>query len=248
MFDFLAISALPILEGLGFTLLIALSALIIGLILAFIFALLEQSKIKPIAWLISFFVLIIRGLPEIIVVLGISFLIPTLLIVAADGFELPHWLGGFFIQVPISDALFDLPPILFGIIALSLLYAAYGSQTLRGAFKSIPKGQKEAAHTLGLSASRTFFKITLPQIWQHALPGLSNQWLTLLKDTALVSLIGVTDMMKVLINFSSNPAYSSKALLFYLVGALLYLMISIISQKIIQKIELKACQHIQPMN
>lgn len=247
MLPFLSISALPILKGLGLTLFVAFSALIIGLILAFIFALLEQSKFKPLAWLISLFVLVIRGLPEIIVVFGFSFLIPALLILFSDGFMLPNWLGGFLIQIEIPDSLFYLPPVYFGIAALAILYAAYASQTLRGAFKSIPKGQKEAAETLGLSAARTFFKITLPQIWQHALPGLSNQWLTLLKDTALVSLIGVADMMKVLIDFSSNPAYSSKALLFYLVGALIYLMISILSQKIIQRIENRACHHLNSM-
>lgn len=244
MFDFLLISIFPILKGLSFTLLIAFSALVIGITLAFIFALLEQSKIKPIAWFVSFLVLILRGLPEIIIVLGISFLIPALLILISDGFQLPFWLGGFFIKIPISDNLFDLPPVCFGIVALALLYAAYGSQTLRGAFKSIPRGQKEAANTLGLSKSRTFFRITLPQIWQHALPGLSNQWLVLLKDTALVSLIGVTDMMKVLIDFSTNPSYSNKALLFYVIGAFIYFLISIISQKIIYRIELKSCLHI----
>lgn len=244
MLHFFSIGALPILQGLGMTLFIAFSALILGLLCAFLFALLEQCKLKPIAWFFSLFVLVIRGLPEIIVVLGISFMIPALFILFADGFVL----FGHEFQFDVPEALFNLPPFVFGIAALALLYAAYGSQTLRGAFKSVPKGQQEAANTLGLSRKHIFFHITLPQIWQHALPGLSNQWLTLLKDTALVSLIGVTDMMKILMNLSSNPAYASYSLLFYLLGAALYLSISMISQKIITRIEHKTTQHLKPMS
>jgi arginine transport system permease protein len=69
------------------------------------------------------------------------------------------------------------------------------SQTLRGALKAVPQGQWESGQALGLSKAAIFFRLVMPQMWRHALPGLGNQWLVLLKDTALVSLISVNDLM-----------------------------------------------------
>ncbi|MGV2470518.1 ABC transporter permease subunit, partial [Bacillus subtilis] len=74
-------------------------------------------------------------------------------------------------------------------------YASYASQTLRGALKAVPYGQWEAGLALGLTKRTIFFRFIMPQMWRHALPGLGNQWLVLLKDTALVSLISVNDLM-----------------------------------------------------
>lgn len=101
------------------------------------------------------------------------------------------------VQIPVQMDIenFDVSPFLCGVIALSLLYAAYASQTLRGALKAVPVGQWESGQALGLSKSAIFFRLVMPQMWRHALPGLGNQWLVLLKDTALVSLISVNDLM-----------------------------------------------------
>ncbi len=97
------------------------------------------------------------------------------------------------VQMDIEN--FDVSPFLCGVIALSLLYAAYASQTLRGALKAVPVGQWRSGQALGLSKSAIFFPSGDAAVWRHALPGLGNQWLVLLKDTALVSLISVNDLM-----------------------------------------------------
>lgn len=244
MIDFLTDNYLLIFSGLETTLFIAFASLVLGIILAFTFALMENAKFKPLAWFFTLFVMVIRGLPELIVVLSVSFLIPACIIYLGEGITLPQFLGGYELQIDMMEDWYDIDPIYFGIIALALLYGAYASQTLRGAFKAVPQAQRSAAYTLGIGKTRTFFSIVVPQIWQHALPGLSNQWLVLLKDTALVSIIGTTDLLKTFQKFISNPDYSGYALMFFLFAALIYLAIAKISQLVIQRIECYAYRYI----
>jgi histidine transport system permease protein hisQ len=123
-----------------------------------------------------------------------------------------------------------------GVFALSLIFAAYASQTLRGAIQAIAKGQWESGTALGLSKGYTFLHIIMPQVWLHALPGLSNQWLVLLKDTALISLIGVDDLMRQaqLINTNTHQPFT-----WYGIAALIYLLVTLVSQVGIRKLELR---------
>ncbi|WP_392562188.1 arginine ABC transporter permease ArtQ [Orbus sturtevantii] len=241
MFDWLNYF-LPLLEATKTTLFLAVISLVMGLLLAFLFTILESWRCKPIAWLTSTIVTIIRSLPEILVVIAIYNGIPFLLIFLADnvlagGLDLSIPLGFTEFNLHLEITNFDISPILCGIIALSLLYAAYASQTLRGAFKAIPVGQKQAAEILGLSKSRTLLHIIMPQIWRHALPGLGNQWLVLLKDTALVSLITVNDIM---MQTRSIIANTHNPFTWYLIAAAIYLIISLISQRLLQILETKA--------
>lgn len=128
---------------------LAVCALIIGPVLAMIFAVWESAKWRPVAWAGSALVTILRGLPEILVVLFIYFGSSQLLLILSDGFTLN--LG--FVQLPIQVQIenFDVSPFFCGVIALSLLYSAYASQTLRGALKAVPQGQWESGRALGLS-------------------------------------------------------------------------------------------------
>lgn len=121
----------PLASAAGMTVGLAVCALVIGLVLAMLFAVLESVKWRPVAWLATGIVTILRGLPEILVVLFIYFGSSQLLLTLSDGFTIP--LG--FTQIPVQMQIenFDVSPFLCGAIALSLLYAAYASQTLRGA-------------------------------------------------------------------------------------------------------------------
>lgn len=122
------------------------------------------------------------------------------------------------------------------LIFCAIIFASYASQSLRGAIQAIPLGQWESGAALGLSRGYTFVNIVMPQVWRHALPGLSNQWLVLLKDTALVSLIGVHDIMRQteLINTSTHQPFT-----WYGTAALIYLGVTLVSQVIIRKLELR---------
>ncbi|STT43508.1 Arginine ABC transporter [Klebsiella pneumoniae] len=168
-------------------------------------------------------------------VLFIYFGSSQLLLTLSDGFTIP--LG--FTQIPVQMQIenFDVSPFLCGAIALSLLYAAYASQTLRGALKAVPQGQWESGQALGLSKAAIFFRLVMPQMWRHALPGLGNQWLVLLKDTALVSLISVNDLM---LQTKSIATRTQEPFNWYIIAAAIYLVITLLSQYILKRIDQRA--------
>lgn len=197
------------------TLGLAVCSLVLGLFLGMLFAMLEANRFvgKPTA----VFVALLRGLPEILVVLLVYF----------GSSELVELLTGEYVEFGAFGC---------GVFALSLIFAAYASQTLRGAIQAIAKGQWESGTALGLSKGYTFLRIIMPQVWRHALPGLSNQWLVLLKDTALISLIGVDDLMRQaqLINTNTHQPFT-----WYGIAALIYLLVTLVSQIGIRKLELR---------
>ena len=197
------------------TLGLAVCSLVLGLFLGMLFAVLEANRFvgKPTSVLVA----LLRGLPEILVVLLVYF----------GSSELVELLTGEYIEFGAFGC---------GVFALSLIFAAYASQTLRGAIQAIAKGQWESGTALGLSKGYTFLRIIMPQVWRHALPGLSNQWLVLLKDTALISLIGVDDLMRQaqLINTNTHQPFT-----WYGIAALIYLLVTLVSQVGIRKLELR---------
>ena len=196
------------------TLGLAVCSLVLGLFLGMLFAVLEANRFvgKPTAMLVA----LLRGLPEILVVLLVYF----------GSSELVELLTGEYVEFGAFGCV---------VFALSLIFAAYASQTLRGAIQAIAKGQWESGTALGLSKGYTFLRIIMPQVWRHALPGLSNQWLVLLKDTALISLIGVDDLMRQaqLINTNTHQPFT-----WYGIAALIYLLVTLVSQVGIRKLEL----------
>lgn len=225
----------PLASAAGMTVGLAVSALIAGLVLAMIFAGWESVRIKPLAWLGTALVTLIRGLPEILVVLFIYFGASQLLLVLSDGFTLN--LGLFQLPVQVEIENFNVSPFLCGVIALAILYSAYASQTLRGALKAVPQGQWESGQALGMKKSAIFLRLIMPQMWRHALPGLGNQWLVLLKDTALVSLISVNDLM---LQTKSIATRTQQPFTWFLIAAAIYLVITLISQAVLHRIEQRA--------
>ena len=210
-FDFLSLMFTAALMTLG----LAVCSLVAGLLLSMFFAVLEANRVvgKPMAVLVA----LLRGLPEILVVLLVYF----------GSSEVVEMITGEYIEFGAFGC---------GVFALSLIFAAYASQTLRGAIQAIPKGQWESGAALGLSKGYTFLHIIMPQVWRHALPGLSNQWLVLLKDTALISLIGVDDLMRQaqLVNTNTHQPFT-----WYGIAALIYLVVTLVSQVGIRKLELR---------
>ncbi|QTF08057.1 arginine ABC transporter permease ArtQ [Brenneria izadpanahii] len=224
----------PIASAAGMTVGLAISALVLGLILAMLFAVWETSRWKVVGWCGTALVTILRGLPEILVVLFIYFGSSQLLLMLADGFTLNLYLVA--IPVKLNIETFEVSPFLCGVIALALLYAAYASQTLRGALKAVPQGQWESGQALGLTKSAIFIRLIMPQMWRHALPGLGNQWLVLLKDTALVSLISVNDLM---LQTKSIATRTQEPFTWYVIAAAIYLVITLLSQYVLKRIELR---------
>ncbi|MDW8846503.1 arginine ABC transporter permease ArtQ [Erwinia sp. MMLR14_017] len=225
----------PLASAAGMTVGLAVSALVVGLILAMIFAAWESARWRPVAWLGTGLVMLFRGLPEILVVLFVYFGASQLLLTLSDGFTVNLGVISFPIQIAIEN--FDVSPFLCGVIALSILYASYASQTLRGALKAVPQGQWESGQALGMRTAAIFFRLIMPQMWRYALPGLGNQWLVLLKDTALVSLISVNDIM---LQTKSIAARTQEPFTWYLMAAALYLAITLLSQQVLKRIDARA--------
>ncbi|AJI96536.1 amino ABC transporter, permease, 3-TM region, His/Glu/Gln/Arg/opine family domain protein [Yersinia ruckeri] len=224
----------PLASAAGMTVGLALCALVLGLILAMLFAVLESSRWKVVSYLGTAWVTLLRGLPEILVVLFIYFGSSQLLMMLSDGFTLNFYL--FELPVKLNIETFEVSPFLCGVIALALLYSAYASQTLRGALKAVPIGQWESGQALGMSQTAIFFRLIMPQMWRHALPGLGNQWLVLLKDTALVSLISVNDLM---LQTKSIATRTQEPFTWYMIAAAIYLVVTLLSQYVIKLIELR---------
>lgn len=224
----------PLLSAAGMTVGLAICALILGLFLAMLFAVWESSPWKPLSWLGTAWVTILRGLPEILVVLFIYFGSSQLFLTLSDGFTLNLYLVQIPVKLPLDN--FEVSPFVCGVIALSLLYSAYASQTLRGALKAVPHGQWESGQALGMSKVAIFMRLIMPQMWRHALPGLGNQWLVLLKDTALVSLISVNDLM---LQTKSIATRTQQPFTWYVTAAAIYLIVTLVSQVVIKRIELR---------
>jgi polar amino acid transport system permease protein len=111
-------------------------------------------------------------------------------------------------------------------IALGFVFAAYASEVFAAAFNGIPKGQWEGAAAIGLHRLQTMRLVILPQLIRLALPGLANLWLLLLKDTALVSVIALNDLLRMTAN---AVGHTKQPFFFYLVACLIYLIFSIVS-------------------
>ena len=196
------------LDAAWMTLGLALASLVGGMVLALAFSAAELSKQRALVWPVATLTTLIRGLPELLVVLFIYF-------------------GSTQVLFLITGEYVEFSPFACGVLALSLLFASYATQTLRAALNAVPPGQRLAAQALGLGKGHTFFRIVLPQAWRHALPGLGNQWLVLLKDTALVSLIGVNEMMR---QAQMASASTYQPFTWYAAAALIYLAISLVSE------------------
>jgi His/Glu/Gln/Arg/opine family amino acid ABC transporter permease subunit len=193
------------------TLELAFCALFLGLAVGLLGALLESIPNKWLRYIAASFIFIVRGLPELLVLFFIYFGLTAGL----------TQLLNHYVEVSAFAA---------GVIALGLIFGAYASQVFRGAFMTLDYGQIEAGKVLGLSKAQLFLRIQLPQAWRHALPGLSNLWLILLKDTAIVTLIGLNDMM----NEAKLAATTNhQPFTYYLLAALIYLLITTLSQSVL---------------
>ena len=137
---------------------------------------------------------------------------------------------------------FDIPPFWAGSFAVSLIFGAYATETFRGAFLGVDRGQIEAARSLGLSKFQTFVYVRVPQMWRIALPAFGNHWISLLKDTALISVVGLEEIM-----YTADIAMTvtHKPFLMYSVVAVIYLFFTSIVTASIWGLEKYANRHLQ---
>lgn len=170
-FSFLSIYWKFFLKGTQITILLSIFAVFFGTLLGIVIVLMRRSRILPLRWLGNVYVEFIRGTP----------LLAQIYIV--------------YIGIPTLFSGFDFPDMIVGIIALSLNAAAYISETIRSGIEAVNIGQTEAARSLGMSSRMTMKDVILPQAFKNILPALGNQFIGSIKDSSMVSVIGVADLM-----------------------------------------------------
>ncbi|WP_460950746.1 ABC transporter permease [Pseudomonas marginalis] len=200
-----------LLRGVWVTLQLALLSLLLGLVFGLLGAGAKLSKVRTSRICAQLYTTLIRGVPDLLLMLLIFYGLQTGLS------RLTKAAGWVYIEID---------PFSAGVLTLGFIYGAYFTETFRGALLAVPRGQYQAAKALGMTFSQGFVHVIFPQMMRFALPGLGNNWMVLLKATALVSIIGLADLVKV----AQVAGKSSQQLLaFLLLAALIYLVLSSVS-------------------
>jgi arginine/ornithine transport system permease protein len=211
---------LSILQGALLTVGVSVAALGVAILLGLLGATAKLSGRPVWVGLATVYTTVIRGVPELVLMLLIFY-------------------GGTIGLNHLMEALgqtgsVDINPFLAGVITIGFIYGAYMTETFRGAILSIPKGQMEAAWAFGMGRVQTFWRITVPQMVRYALPGFTNNWLVLIKATALVSLIGLQDMTYLA---KQASAATREPFTFFVFVAILFLLFTSASLWVLRRVE-----------
>lgn len=206
---------MALLKAAVMTLLLTLAALVIGALVGGLVAMAKLSKRRALRYLGDTYSILFRGIPELLLIY--LFYFGGASVVSA----VSHWFGG--------EGYVDVPPFLVGAIAVGLISASYQAEVYRGAFIAVAKGELEAALAIGMNRAMRIRRVLIPQIWRYALPGLGNVWQMSLKDSALISVIGLVELMRA----SQVAAGSTRQYFtFYIVGGVCYLILTGLSGRL----------------
>ncbi len=208
-----------ILGGLWVTLSVAALSLAAACIFGLVGAVAKLSDSRAARWAAEVYTTLIRGLPELVLMLFIFYGGQIVLneIVESQGWDYV-----------------DVPPFVAGVLTLGFIFGAYFTETFRGAMLAVPKGQREAAQAYGLGSWQVLWRIVLPQMVRHAIPGFANNWLVMVKATALVSIIGLDDMVH---RANLASAATREPFTFYIAIAGIYLVITTVSILLLSRLE-----------
>lgn len=234
-----------ILKGAQLTIEVAVLSLLLAMLLGMLGAL---AKMAPYRWaraIATLYTTIIRGIPDLVLMMLIFFGGQILLNNGLSWFNefINQWLTARDPNhkwVAYLPDYVDISPFVAGVLTIGFIFGAYMAETFRGAILAVDKGELEAAKAYGMSAAMSFRRILLPQMIRHAIPGFGNNWLVLLKTTALVSIIGLEDMVRI----SSLAAGSTKMpFTFYMAVAIIFLFFTSVSTGLLKLLERKFSIH-----
>jgi len=210
------------------TIQVSLLSLAFGLFFGLVGAVAKLSRFMPIRAGAGLVTTVVRGVPELVLVLAVYFggsvLINNVL----------SWFG--------YQGYVEINALGAGVLAIGGTFAAYATEVFRGAILAVPEGQVEAARALGMHRFLIFRRILLPQVWRYALPALGNLFLILQKNTALVSVIGLHELMR---RASVAVGYTKKPFTFYMAAALIYLAITTVTSFSLQLMENRAARGVR---
>ncbi|HUG07572.1 MAG TPA: amino acid ABC transporter permease [Acidimicrobiia bacterium] len=199
------------------TILYTLMSFAIGLVGALVLALMKLSTIAPYRAFAIGYIELFRGLPALITLILIGFGIPI-----AFDFRMPGGRVG------------------AGVLGLSIVAAAYMAETIRAGIEAVPRGQSEAARSLGMSQNRTMYTIVLPQAFRIIIPPLTNEMVLLIKDTSLFFVLGTTPLTKELTKFARDFMVEIRNATPLTVAALVYLAITLPLTWLVRRLEKRA--------
>jgi polar amino acid transport system permease protein len=199
-------------SGVLVTIVLALATLPIGLVIGFFVAFAKQHEEPALRLAGNIYTTVFRGLPELVTLFLFFFGMPLLLQHVVRLFN--------------PDATVDVNSFVAGMIVLSLIFSSYASEVFLSAFRAIPKGQYEGGYAIGLSKWQTMRLVVLPQLIRIAFPGLENCWLSLLKDTSLVSVVNLAETLR---QAGVAARVTKHSFLFYSVAALVFLLLAVLS-------------------
>ena len=194
--------------GAGWTVTVAVCSFLLGSVIGIGGAALRLSSRAPLRVIGLIYVTIIRAVPELLIILLVYF-------------------GGTMLLAALTGGSAGVSALGAGIIALSIVFGAYATEVFRAAWTAVPKGQGEAARALGLRRAQVLRLVIGPQMLRHALPALGNLWLVLLKETSLISVVGMDEIMRAA---HMAAGATRQPLLFYGVAAGIYLTLTAVSQ------------------
>lgn len=210
-------------QGTLMTVQLALVSLVLGLGFGLVGAAMKMSRFWPLRLLAGLYTAVLRGVPELVVILFVYFggVLAVNAVARAVGY----------------DSYIDVSAFAAGVTALSLTFGAYATEIFRGAVQAVPRGQLEAARACGMSPATIGMRILLPQVWRFALPGLGNIFLIILKETALVSIIGLDELMR---KTELAVGYTKKPFTFFLTAAFIYLALTLVVMAVQRQLETHA--------
>ena len=208
-----------IVAGLGVTLSVASVSLLVACVFGLIGAVAKQSASPILRGAANAYTTVVRSLPDLLLMLGVFY-------------------GGQILLNRIADArgwgYIEINPFAAGTLTLGFVFGAYLTETFRGAILAVPRGQIEAGYACGLTRLQVLTSITLPQMIRHAIPGFTNNWLVMLKATALVSIIGLDDMVH---RAGLASAATRAPFTFYALTGAIYLAVTTVSILVLSIVE-----------
>ena len=222
--DTIALDLPSLLQGAAVTIILSVISVIFAMILGFLGALGRLSRFAPLRWLATTYVEVVRGTPILVQLLMWYFGVGVAL--SQAGFD-PQNAAFQFMTIFQSNSLVPdgFTAFFYGVIGLSFNYGAYLTEVFRAGIESVQKGQSEAALSLGLNSSQVMRRIVLPQAIRLTMPPFTNNFITLVQDTALLSTIAVLELQQQMSTIADPLLDANKKLFIYVLGALIYLAI-----------------------
>lgn len=218
-----------LLLGVLITICVTIASLLIGAVFGALVAAAKLSRNWPAQLAGNVYTTVFRGVPELLIIYLIYFGGSSVVTAIGQQFGAEGFVG--------------LPPFAAGALAVGMICGAYQAEVYRGAFLAIPRGELEAAQAIGMPRGLRLRRIIVPQIVRTAIPGLGNVWQLSLKDSALVSVTGLADLMRT----SQVAAGSTRQyLLFFIVGGCLYLAMTLVSDRVFTGTERRANRSLSP--